>query len=215
MTTKTKTKTARKTTARKTKVKAPTASQLEAKGRSAKLTPQQADRIKSSRAMANDTSKHVVIASDGRQLTFPTARWAGELRDMSGVGKSFAALEKRWAELSAAKLARGVESRSAPHSAKAIADNKATKAKSAKPAKTSTAKARKATAKAKADESFSKAIITVTEKGQAQLEAGKDNGSTRNLAKLAKAGNVAKAMELGLKTADINYAKKVGTITVK
>jgi hypothetical protein len=173
-----------------------------------KLTAAQADVIKSSRGTASGEN-HVVHAADGRSITFPTARWSGELRDASRVGESFKALDALWNKLSTAKLARGVGGRDAPHSAKSVQDSAA---KNGSAGKKAAKAAPKKTAKTDGPD---KRKITLTAKGQAQLEANKDNGATRNVKALAKAGTVQAALDAGLKMADVNYAAKVGTITVK
>lgn len=111
----------------------------------------------------------------------------------------------------APRLARGVAARDARHSAKAVSDGAAKAAKEAKPAKAAK-KVAKAPAKTAATDDKRK--IVVTTKGKAQLEKNADNGSTRNLKALAAAKNVPGALAAGLKMADINYAAKVGTITL-
>lgn len=110
--------------------------------------------------------KHLVKSGDGREIIIPTARWAGETRSLSAVGASFSAFEKHWASANVAKLARGVDARSAPNSAKAVADNAA----KAKPAKV--------TAKAKATE-------RKAAKSAAKATASKDRAYTANPKALA------------------------------
>lgn len=116
----------------------------------------------------------------------------------------------------APRLARGVAARDARHSAKAVSDGAAKAAKEAKPAKAAKKAAAKKVAKAPAKTAATddKRKIVVTTKGKAQLEKDADNGSTRNLKALAAAKNVPGALAAGLKMADINYAAKVGTITL-
>lgn len=180
---------------------------------SAKAKPAATGKIVESKGTSGG-AKHYVRADDGRSTMIPTAQWRGEVRDAAAVGQNYDEFCKVWSRVSAAKLARGVDSRANPHSAKAVQDAKpAAPAKVAKPAKGTAATRRKA-AKAAADATLLAAKIVLTPKGKAQLEANKDNGATRNVARLSKAGTVAKALEIGLKWGDINYAKKVGTITV-
>jgi hypothetical protein len=122
--TKTATKTAKTTTAKPAKAKV------------------DKDLIVASTAIG-DGEKHLVKNGAGKELIIPTARWAGDIRKASAVGQSFAALEKLWAEANVVKLAKGVDSRAAPHSAKAVADNAAKRkgAAKAQPAKADKAKA--------------------------------------------------------------------------
>lgn len=203
--TKTTTKTRKATTAKATKGKA-------TKAAPKKLTAAQADKITSSKGSGNGET-HYVTAADGRTLSFPTARWSGELREASKVGGSFKAAEALWSKLSVAKLARGVDSKSAPHASKSVQDaaakGKAT-AKSATKGKATT----KAAPKKRHGALDDAAKIAVTDKGKAQLAKDADTGSTRNLKTLAKAKDVAAAIKAGLNQADIKYAAKVGTITV-
>lgn len=108
------------------------------------------DMILTSKATANSTG-HYVSANDGRSTTIPTTSWKGEVRTASAVGQSYDEFCKVWSRVSAAKLANGVSSRAAPHSAKSVSDakpvatpakgkatpapkGKATPAKAAKPA---------------------------------------------------------------------------------
>lgn len=113
-----------------------------AKAKGPKVDP---DKIVASTGMVGG-SQHIVKSAGGKELTFPTERWSGDIRKASAVGGSFAALEQAWAKANVVQLAKGVDARSAPHSSKAVADN-AAKRKGAAPAKAD--KATKAAPKAK------------------------------------------------------------------
>lgn len=92
--------------------------------------------------------------------------------------------------------------------------------------KTATKKAPKAETKAKAPKANAgekatraprttldeKAKISLTEKGEARLAKGSASGAAANLAVMKKAKTVGKALAEGLKTADITYAVKTGTV---
>lgn len=194
---------AKKTTARKAQAK--------------KLTAAQADVIATSKGSGNGET-HYVTSAGGDTLSFPTARWSGELRAASAVGKSFKECKALWSKLSVAKLARGVSSKDAPQSSKAVQDS-AAKAKAAEPAKkgkaAAPAKGKAAPVKKARHGALEEtAKISITDKGKAQIAKGADNGSTRNVIKLAKCKTVADAIKAGLNQADVKYAAKVGTITV-
>lgn len=108
--------------------------------KAAKLTKAQADVISLSKAASANGDKHIVKAADGRSITIPTQRWSGKLRTLSQVGGSFAAFEAEWDRVSAAVLAKGVDSRSAPNAAKSVQDAKAKERAKAAPAKPAPAK---------------------------------------------------------------------------
>jgi hypothetical protein len=165
--------------------------------------------VESKASNAKNTETHVVRSAGGEILSFPTAQWQGAMRSLCAVGESFAAAKAHLETLKKvpAKMASGVTGRDAPHASKAIADARAKE----KPAKPVTVK--KAPPKtAKSDDARS---IVITDKGKAQIAKKADNGSTRNLNALVKAGSVAKALAAGLKMGDVNYAAKVGTIELK
>lgn len=113
----------------------------------AKTATKPQGKIVSSTGVMNG-EKHLIKADDGRELLIPTARWVGNIRNLSAVGASMDQLEAAWAKANVTKMAAGVDSRNSPHTAKAVADNKAAQAKGKAPAKsTRTATgARKATA---------------------------------------------------------------------
>lgn len=115
--------------------------------------------VESHAASSTDQTKHLVKARDGRSLIIPTIRWAGDIAKASAVGQSMTAFEALWAKANVAKLARGVDARSAPNSAKAVADNAA----KAKPVKGAAAKA----AKAKATE---RKVAKATERASAKAD---------------------------------------------
>lgn len=114
-----------------------------------KLTAAEADKIVESKSAVN-TAIHFVRCAGGQDLTFPTARWSGEIREASKIGQSFKALQDLLAKpVPAAKLAKGITGRDAPHASKAIADANA-KAKPVAKKAAEAKKAVKAEAKAKA-----------------------------------------------------------------
>lgn len=73
---------------------------------------------------------YIAIAAPGQTtLLIPANRMTGQLQKLAVKGGSFKAVSELWtkvqAEKPAAQLARGVESRAAPQSAKAVSDAKA------------------------------------------------------------------------------------------
>jgi hypothetical protein len=180
------------------------------------MTKEQGDKIVSSKAAnAQDATKHVVTAADGRSVIMPTERWSGELRTLSGVGKSMTAFQAAWAKASKVALAKGVTGRDAPHSAKAIADNKAKASAAKKPAEK---KAAKKAEKAKQGENRSyAALVKLTDlaarvgtKRHTMLSCILTNKTT-DAAKacIAKAGHAAEAQAFinwAAKSAYIKYA---------
>jgi hypothetical protein len=82
------------------------------------------DKIVASVALGTGDN-HLVKSAGGKELVIPTARWSGEIRTASLRGASFSAFEALWSKSNTAKLARGVDARSAPQSAKAVADGAA------------------------------------------------------------------------------------------
>lgn len=179
-----------------------------------KLTAAQADKITMSKGIGTDGAKHLVKSAGGQELTIPTARWSGEVRELSRVGGSFKALEAAWNKASTAKLARGVGSRDAPHSSKSVADS-AAKSKAAAPKK-QTAKAKAAAKKAAAAEADTRKLA-LTEKGEAKLAklSAADRKKDR-LQLMADAGTVEKALALpGVGRGDVNYAIRTGVLAAK
>lgn len=86
---------------------------------------------------------HFVKSVGGESLTFPTGQWRGEIRKLSAIGASFAALKAELAK-APAQLARGIASGDAPHAAKAVADQRGKPAKASNKADAATQKPAKA-----------------------------------------------------------------------
>lgn len=156
---------------------------------------------------------HFVKSAGGDTLTFPTGAWTGAIREASEIGQSFAALKALVDALpkptkGKAELARGVESRKAPHSAKALSDangaargaNKADKAALVAKAKATKAAARKAerTAKAspKADDTRKITVLdkkfTYGREGTARRAAWDACAKAKTVADYAAAGGALK-----------------------
>lgn len=87
--------------------------------------PAKSDIIKSVKPITSGMDGMAVDAPGQKTLLIPNAKMTGSLMTACVVGGSYSKAAKLWAEQSSAKLANGVDSRSAPHSAKAVADNKA------------------------------------------------------------------------------------------
>ena len=96
----------------------------------------------------DNSQSYVVVTAPAGTVTFDRTRETAELRAAAIVGGSFSVVKALAAALPKpnAKLAQGVDSRNAPHSAKAVADQKV---KPAKAAKAKTPKAAKGKAPAK------------------------------------------------------------------
>lgn len=110
------------------------------------------DIIASAKPVASGGHYTFVESNGGEKLIIPNDRMVGQTAKLAVMGGSFKALTEHWNKQSVAKLARGVDARSAPQSAKAVQDS-AAKAKPAKaPAKAAATakKAERAAAKAKA-----------------------------------------------------------------
>lgn len=201
------------TTARKPAIASKGVTVTRAKGKpSAKpaLTAEQADKIKVyKKANTNPADTLLMVqAADGRVATFDSDRLTKQLQNLAKVGASFAAVADylKTHGKAAPALAKGVESRANPHSAKAVQDQRAGSKPSA-PAKAS-AKAKGGTAKSTLDGTMA---IKLTEKGAAKLKA---NPTDKNLSIFAKCDTVAKALASGLKGGDVNYAVKTGVIAL-
>lgn len=104
----------------------------------AKVDP---DLIRSSQGTANGEN-HAVTSHGNETLVFPTNLWHGDVRAAAAPGQSFTALKALVATKKATAMAKGVNARTAPQSAKAFADAKPAKATApaAKPAKPAKAK---------------------------------------------------------------------------
>jgi hypothetical protein len=96
-----------------------------------KKTKVDLDLITASKAASEKAGHmHLISTASGESHVFPTELWHGEIRELCNPGQSFAkakaAIEEAEAKRAKPKpvLARGVESRAAPHSAKAIHDSK-------------------------------------------------------------------------------------------
>jgi len=100
--------------------------------------PAKSDIISSCKGTSNGGSYIAVAAPGQTAILVPTNRFVGDLQKLGAVGKSFKAFADAWkvakANPPAAKLANGLDGRSAPHSSKAVADSKAKEAPKAKPA---------------------------------------------------------------------------------
>lgn len=103
-------------------------------------------------------------------------------------------------------LANGLTGHTAPHSAKAVADNRA--AAKAEPKAKAASKATPTKSVVKDDNRK----ISLTQKGKDKLAAGGSTGAVLNIGRLAKVATVSAALTSGLKMADISYAVKTGTI---
>jgi hypothetical protein len=97
----------------------------------------------------DNSQSYVVVTAPAGTVTFDRTRETAELRAAAIVGGSFSVVKALVAALPKrnAKLAQGVDSRNAPHSAKAVADQKVKPAKADKPAKAPKASKAKAPAK--------------------------------------------------------------------
>lgn len=178
------------------------------KAKPAKVDP---DLITSAKGTTSGPSKLVVVAGAGT-VAIDDNKLTKQLTALCKVGGSLAAVQAYLAQHGKAQpaLARGVEARINPHSSKAVQDSRAT----AQPAKTDP-KASKEKLPAKVAKDLDpKAAIKLTAKGAEKLKAGGSAGSILNLSLLSKSADVAKAVALGLKKADITYAVKTGTITL-
>lgn len=174
-----------------------------------KLTAEQADKIVMSKATGNGLS-HYVESAGGEKLSYPTDRWTGKLRDLSVVGGSFKAAKEEHSKAAVATMARGLTSRAAPQSAKAVADQRASAPKAA-PAKA----APKAAKPAKPKPADDQRKLTLTEKGEAKLAklSAADRKKDR-LQLMATAGTVAKAVALSnVSIGDVNYAVRTGLLS--
>lgn len=165
-----------------------------------------ADEIK---AVNKAADKTIVVSFDGRNVQVAKDKLTADLRKLLKVGGSFAAVANALG-VKAVKpaLADGLTARTAPHSSKAIADDRA----SAKPA-SSAAKPASAKGKLPVKGADDNAAIKLTDKGEKRLKDG-EKGSNANLSIMAKAGTVGKAIAVGLKRGDVNYAAKTGLITI-
>lgn len=154
----------------------------------------------------------MIVSAGGQQVLFDESRITDSLHKLLGVGKSFAAVQDYLAKHNkpAPSMARGLASREAPHSAKAVADQRGSGSatRAAKPAASAASSAKRSS------QLDSALAIKLTPKGADKLKVGGSAGSIHNLTLLSKSATVGKAFANGLKTADINYAVKTGTITL-
>lgn len=111
------------------------------------------DIIAEAKPVASGGDYTFIKSNGGEQLILPNDRVVGQTAKLAVMGGSFKALTEHWNKQSVAKLARGVDARSAPQSAKAVADSAA----KAKPAKAAPAKAAATAKKAERAEAKAKA----------------------------------------------------------
>lgn len=179
---------ARLTSKQVTEINAKTAAPKSA----AKVT--KSDVITVSKNAANGAAYLAVDAPGNPTLLIPHNRLSADLRKLANVGGSYKALVAAWKVVQAnppvAKLANGVDSRSAPHASKAVADAKAksTPAKAAPKAKADGKKAeRKAERAAKAaPKGDDKRAITIVKKDFAFGREGTARRSSWDKAMKAK-----------------------------
>lgn len=169
---------------------------------------------------ATKTGNGVLVqAANGHSFTRPIYGDTAEFRKIAAVGQPYDAARK-WdmanpAVKPTAKLANGIDSRTAPHSAKAVADQKATpaKAKASKSAKAATPKAAKNKApSAGANRTYSKGKTAINAKPDTwryhmltTIVGAKDTDS-------AKAAH-AKSKKFTDRKLDFNWAASQGYIT--
>ena len=177
----------------------------------AKPAPKNPDAITQTAPVTSGGNKTAAVAAGGQKVYIDNARIDAQLTKLLTIGGSFKTVQDYLVKHGkpAPALARGVESRTNPHSSKAVQDQRV----SAKPAKAESAPRTKAPV-AVAKDMDGKAAIKLTAKGKAKLDAGGNAGSIANLTTLSKSATVAAAVANGLKKTDITYAVKTGTITV-
>lgn len=107
-----------------------------------------------------------------------------------------------------AQLARGVASRDAPHSSKALQDAK-------RPVKATEPAAAPKSAPRPANSAFDpKAKVALTTKGKARLEKKDSSNAWREMDMFSRAKTVAAAREAGLNASAMRYFVKTGCITI-
>lgn len=166
----------------------------------------------------DSTGAHIVVTSAaGATISYPRYGDDKQRRALSGIGNSLKALQ---ADLKArppvkpqAQMARGTDAHTAPHSAKAVADQRAAAAKGGKAAKTSAPKAAKAKQPSRgADRDYTR--------GKTAIAAKPDSWRHHMLTVITKHGNTAKAKAAHEKSGkfsgnklDFNWAAAQGYIT--
>lgn len=162
---------------------------------------------------ADKTMKHagkLVVKAGKETVMIDGDKLTRQLSRLCEVGKSFAAV-KDYLEShgkQAPALAKGVESRQNPHSAKAVSDSRAKASGGA--AKVKTGEKAPSAAKLPPKDVDPSAKITATDKGAAKVAKV---GPNDRLAQMVKAGNVGDALK-HMSMADIRYAARVGLITL-
>lgn len=168
-----------------------------------------ADAIASSKAASpSDGDHHLITSQGGDKFLFPTEYWSGDVRKATRVGQSFAAakaaVEAAMTKREKNGLAKGLDARNAPHSHKALGDDRA-RAKTAAKADAAQERGKQAAEKkaARKAERSAKAVpkaddnrkITIVDKN---FTFGRE-GTARNLSWLAckKAKTVAEYAKAG------------------
>jgi hypothetical protein len=162
---------------------------------------------------ATDGQNHFVRSVGGESLTFPTEQWTGEIRKLSAIGASFATLHAALAKMPKAdkpkaQMARGTDSHSAPHSAKAVADQRG-KAKQANKADAATQKPKAAKAPASADKQAKLAALDARKIVDVVPNPKREGTESHvRFAKYKKGMTVAQALSAGLTRGDIDWDSK-------
>lgn len=199
---------------KKTNAKAPAKAKRAPKqsNQTAKLAAN--DDIIATVVISKDGNYIVASSHGGATLARPRNGDSKEFRSYATVGGKFSAL-KKWdaanpAPKPQAKLARGIEARQAPHSAKAVADQKKPEAKAA-PAKRA--------AKAEKNKQPSKGAERTYKLGSKKNEAKPDTWRHHMLSMIQKATSTEAAKKLHAKSGkfsanklDFNWANAQGYI---
>jgi hypothetical protein len=148
----------------------------------------------------------------GESLTFPTEQWTGEIRKLSAIGASFKTLQAALAKLPTAKakaqMARGTDAHSAPHSAKAVADQRG-KAKQANKADAATQKPKAAKAAGSADKQAKLAALDARKIVDVVPNPKREGTESHvRFAKYKKGMTVAAALAAGVTRGDIDWDSK-------